>query len=317
MTTFSTDELTDLSYAQDLSPDPNNIDFEMLMQRDLDRERVRKELVPYLMGAGGETAPEPIYFPPLIAAAVPVEQNSIERCFKSPVLVPREDEESVSIKWPGAVEFSYYCSEEGSPQAYNIKTHDIIDEWVDREPVAFKAKLARSSQSGIKLVVIDGQHRLCALRDVLERNVDTIKGMTVPVCIVVSPLSYAEYIESYGIGAEIHRVYRKLFVDVNTTMESVSGHFGVLLKDSSIGSIIAREFCDYVLQEKGLKGLALIEWSTKSAKDASKVIRPWSAANVKVLDQSLHGSFKHKYRIAELDAIIHLPEIERRLETPG
>lgn len=317
MTTFSMDELANLSYAQDLSPDPDNIDFEMLMQRDLDRGRVRKELVPYLMeptnSLDGAGAPDPIYFPPLIAAAVPVSSNAIERCFNEPEVNDCEGGDGISLKWPGALEFEFFKAIQGAPQSFNIRTSGVIDEWVDREPVTFKAKLANSMQKGIRLVVIDGQHRLCALREVFERNAESISQMSVPVCVVVSPLSYEKYIKEKGGNAEVHRVYRKLFVDVNTTMESVSGHFSVLLKDTSIGSIIAREFCDYVLEKKGLPGLALIEWNTKSSKDASKVIRPWSVANVKVLDMAFEKSFSKVSMTSELDSLISLPEVQSKL----
>jgi len=46
MTSFRAAELSELTFARDIRPD--KIDFELLMQRDIDEERVRIEMEPYL-----------------------------------------------------------------------------------------------------------------------------------------------------------------------------------------------------------------------------------------------------------------------------
>jgi len=67
LTTFSAAELSKLTLARELYPD--KLSFELLMQRELDEQRVFKEMEPYLNPNPNQVSPSElsqrvVYFPP-------------------------------------------------------------------------------------------------------------------------------------------------------------------------------------------------------------------------------------------------------------
>lgn len=318
-TTLRYDEIDKLTYAGNLKPDPNKINFEMLMQRDLDLDRVRDKLVPYIEGRSGVSSAsgsmaEPIFFPPLIVAVVPVVGEQMQEYLDERKYNPIDDDR-FAMEWGDSIQFEFFRSsgKENSLDELETDGNGIVG--YDREPVSLKLKLSGLHNKGVRMVVIDGQHRLAAIDVALKRQggEERLKNLSIPVCIVVSPWSYqTSKFSSRSYPA--YEVYRKLFVDVNSTMEVVSGHFNVLLRDHDVGGLICRSFCDYVLDKHGLEGLALIEWNTKSSKEANRVIRPWSVANVKVLDLSLKKSFGLSKRTREFRALVNAELIDNTLD---
>lgn len=318
-TVFKKEQLSYLTLARDLSPEGDYIDFELLIQRDIDEQRAREGLVPYLEGkldADEATYSEPIFFPPLLVAVVPVKNNEVVGYFPSLNVDPGEDG-ALFHRWGNHIELKHYFSQGDGGYTFSLPNH--FDSYsVDQEPVAFRAFIApKTGSGGVKLVAIDGQHRLFALQDIAERRPDLVEDLAVPVCIVMPPLSYET--ASQNVRMPAYRVYRKLFVDVNSTMERVGGHFYVLLSDSTLSGLVCRAFCDAILSEsdKGLRDLALVEWNTKSAKEASRILRPWTIANIKVLDLSFEKSFGLKGRYAELDALFELSTVNDELLDEG
>lgn len=321
MTTINALEIGKLSYAGELRPDPNKIDFEMLMQRDLDEDRVRKELLPYIEGSTGLPAePDglspPVFFPPLIGAVVPAEADTMLPYFEAPVRVENDDTQRHAIKWGNEFELEFFVSDNPDQYSRSLPAFNLADDQplLDSEPVLLSAVLAERHLKGVKIVIIDGQHRLNAIDQALKRpgGRERLGSLSIPLCIVLSPFSYEDSSKA-SAAYPAYEVYRKLFVDVNTTMQNVSGHFAVLLRDHDAGGIIARALCDSILTDHGLEGLALVEWNTKSAKESSRVIRPWSVANVKVLDMSLEKSFGIARRNGEFRSIIDADSIDSEL----
>ncbi|WP_135005517.1 MULTISPECIES: hypothetical protein, partial [Pseudomonas syringae group] len=73
MTSFKVDDLTFLSYAKDVNTDLN---FDYLIQRDIDEDRARAEISQYLAAKEGEAQKEIVFLPPLLVAVVGVDQNN-------------------------------------------------------------------------------------------------------------------------------------------------------------------------------------------------------------------------------------------------
>lgn len=309
-TTFSIDELVDLTLAREVSPE--NLDFELLMQRDIDEGRVENKMVPYLSPESSHDAlARTTFFPPILVAALPVDHDVIQKYYPDEIATINNQEQLVR-EWPGYFKVDYFKNgSQGGKQITHIDSLTEQKATVDLHEVQMSFKLSRNNK-GTKLVVIDGQHRLHALREVHKKKAESVSDLIVPVCIIFPPKA-TEGLASAQLP-DVIQVFRHLFVDVNTTMELVGGHFNILLSDSTIGSIFCRELCNYALaEENGDKILSTIEWNTKSKKDSTIVKKAYSITSIGVLEKSLLKSLGKKTYKSTLKYLIQHPEVEAEL----
>ena len=201
-TRFDHDQVGLLRTARQVFP-REELKIRELIQRDIDDERVRTDIVGYLTpGSGGE---HPRFFPPIVAAVVTcspgVPARIAERYPATAVdasgQFPRRAEPAEGIFY----EERYYGD------AFGIRI-PILRE--DADTVHFDALFHGAELSWhrdkVRLVAIDGQHRLVAIQAVLGyldeseavRGYDKLKlsqeqllqlGLRhIPVCIVFAPL---------------------------------------------------------------------------------------------------------------------------------
>lgn len=310
-TTFVAEELEEkLTFARDVSP--KEIDFELLMQRDIDEDRIAKKMVPYLSPKEKSAIKsKTIFFPPILVAALPIDKNEIQEYYPDE-LIDNSNSEIFIREWPGFFNIEYY--KDSGPTSYQLESvvgDELTNESVDRQQVKMSFKLAIGAGRGTKLVVIDGQHRLYALQKVYENSPEILKDLVVPVCILFPPKA------TLGLQEDIYpnviEVFRHLFVDVNTTMELVGGHFNILLADNSVGSLICRELCDHVLEERKIEGLSTLEWNTKAKKDSTIVKKDYALTSIGVIDKALKETLGHRKYKACFKYILGFPEIEQKL----
>lgn len=263
------------------------LDFELLMQRDIDDDRVDKEIIPYLSRDQSAARNNPIFFPPLLVAIVPVVDEGIQT-FYGPDR-PIEPRPGYAGRcWEGNFEV-YGRSTKGTEGVHLVPGDD--DTKIKARQAVMSIRTEQANGDGVALIVIDGQHRLMALKRVYKNNRSAVKDLIVPICILFAPESNSRNKENPKTQA-VPRVFRSLFVDVNTTMKTVGGHFNILLSDSSIFDLTCRAFCDYVLDEYGKKGLALVEWNTRSAKQSYNVNRDYTSTSIGIVQRALKDNFK-------------------------
>ena len=147
----------------------------------------------------------------------------------------------------------------------------------------------------MKLIAIDGQHRLHALQTLSDHRSGVISDLVVPVCILfaTSASKACEEFHSNGDHRELPNVpetFRKVFVDVNSKMERVGAHTNILLNDTNIGSLIVREFCSRV-NEKETYELSAVEWNIRSIKDSTQLNRNFSITSIGILEKALKECF--------------------------
>lgn len=226
----------------------SSMDFNQLLQRDLDDHRVAEKLVRYIL------QPEngrPVYFPPIVAALLPFEQNEVrERFPQRSELELTED--SSGIHWSG-----YFFDNA-------FKFEKVVDPDTGTD---FDIKIGKLSwnQEGAKLVVIDGQHRAMALiaidrtlnetwtgagekyksfyepiiKDLASKLTqsekdDLIKNLEFPVNIIWFP-------EDNNDKYKPHEIARRLFVDINSNARTPSESRILLLSDGDLLSIFTRK----------------------------------------------------------------------------
>lgn len=292
LTTMKASELHNLTFARDIKPG-NKIDFDQLLQRDLDLVRVETEIKPYLTNADSKS--RTVFFPPLLVAAIPVCKNTMEEYYsdQSIVKIPLGNREGHVRKWDGLFKLTHSIDDNYSISPSMENSKQTIG--IAREPTQIEVKLSNGVDRGIKLIVIDGQHRLKALQEVYAEAADTLSEMAVPLCILFSPNStnqVASILEKEGYTIpRVPEIFRQLFVDVNKNAEQVGGHFNILLSEGNMGSLICRAFCSYVLEKRGIDGLAQIEWNQKKKKLSTEINRSYYLTSIGVIEKALSETF--------------------------
>lgn len=276
-----------LKFARDIQMD--KVDFDLLMQRDIDIERVEKDIIPYLQKEKSDNK-RPLFFPPLLAAIVPINDKDKMQDYYG------EKEENINHlslignKWNGNFQTAAKRIENSDGFPLNLDDQKIK---VNSSQALLRLRTSEANSSGIALVVIDGQHRLMALKHIYDNqnSRDVIKDLIVPVCILYPPNSHIgnKHLESIP---KVPWVFRNLFVDVNSTMKVVGGHFNILLSDKNVADITCRYFCDNVLKKYDKVGLASIEWNTRSKKDAANVTKKYTATSIGIIQKALEQNLK-------------------------
>jgi hypothetical protein len=304
LTTFKVSELDHLTLAQQLSP--SEPDFELLMQRDIDVDRVEKQIVQYLSPdkTEAELRTRPTFFPPLLAALVPLRGREMLPHLPAETIETAEINEpgdAVARAWGKLVRLTYYVSNNGDhPFQLTATSSDGASPTtvsVDTFPVRIQIKEfpEYGLDDGIGLVVIDGQHRLSAITKLAEISPESLQNLVVPVCLIIAPHSTETRAEKEPtLTLPISRVFRELFVDVNKNAVAVGGHFNLLLSDADIGKLAVRVFCEQVLDKYQREGLSLVEWNVRSVKDATQLTRRYSLTSIGVIELALAKAIGNK-----------------------
>ncbi|SHK65334.1 DNA-sulfur modification-associated [Marinobacter antarcticus] len=274
-----------LKFASDVQMD--DIDFDLLMQRDIDEERVEKEIIPYLRQDDQPGSTRPLFFPPLLAAIVPVRDNKIEKFYGAKEMTTPIDGYR-GVKWSG--HFQVYGLTTDSPDGLSL-TVDEQSQKIKSRQALLNLRTEENFGDGVMLIVIDGQHRLSALKKLYKRNINSVKNLIVPLCIVYPPNSHLGTTNDETTPT-VPRVFRNLFVDVNSTMRVVGGHFNILLSDKTVGDISCRVFCDTILKDVGRTGLSVIEWNTRSAKESFNITKKYTSTSIGIIQKGMEENFK-------------------------
>ncbi|WP_226687147.1 hypothetical protein [Stutzerimonas stutzeri] len=273
-----------LKFATDVHMD--DVNFDLLMQRDIDEERVEKDIMPYLQQDEATAATRPLFFPPLLAAIVPVKDEKLQEYYgiRSSVS-PRKG--FAGISWAGHFRLSGKQTESADGLAIQAGDPTIR---IKAKQAILEMRTSELNPEGVMLIVIDGQHRLKALKRLWKEHRDKVRELVVPVCVLYAPNSHLGAVDNNT--PTVPRVFRNLFVDVNSTMKVVGGHFNILLSDKSVGDISCRVFCDLVLTNYNKEGLACVEWNTRTKKQSYNVNKVHSLTSIGVLQRALEDNFK-------------------------
>nr|GFA71594.1 hypothetical protein [Tanacetum cinerariifolium] len=203
-----------LKFARDVQMD--DINFDLLMQRDIDENRVEKEIMPYLQQDGATAATRPLFFPPLLAAIVPVKDEKIQEYYGvRSRITPKPN--FVGVSWAG--HFQLYGKLTSSSEGLALQS-DQPEEKIKSKQAILKLRTSELDPHGVMLIVIDGQHRLRALKRLWQEHRDKVRDLVVPVCVMYAPNSHSDNSGKQNIPS-VPRVFRNLFVDVNSTMTVV------------------------------------------------------------------------------------------------
>lgn len=297
MTTLDISDIDDLSSASDILSFTDT-NFEELVQRDIDYERVDKQIVKNYLEQGKDKA---VFFPPILVTPMVVKDGKPLEKFKKKIITTNK-ESSVSINWDNQMEMVFpifTTADENYP--YKIKNEEGIE-----IPIHNYATTLKYKSKSVKLVVIDGQHRFMALKRIWndENKRNLINNIKIPLCIFFTPNAVEDNVNQNTLTKSM----RQLFVTINSTAKQVSGHFIVLLSDDSLSSCAVRDIANYW---KNNNKLFFLEWNEREDKRSSQINRKYSITTVKILDSVLKEKVFKKGRTNE---ILKLNEINTDFE---
>ncbi|WP_245536949.1 DNA sulfur modification protein DndB [Thermomonospora curvata] len=221
----------------------SDMDFNQLLQRDLDDHRVAVKLIPYLLKAQ-QTGPA--FFPPIVAVLLPFRNRRPSSFPKlgEPIVV--EDDEA---RW----------LQERAGDSFQVQRLLRSDNQL--HPASVGKLWWNSTQA--RLVVLDGQHRAMALiaiertmtngwqsssgarfRSFYEHQVKQVlleaKQEGIDLNKVEIPVTVCWFPELTGEDAKPHDAARKLFVDVNNEARQPSQSRIILLSDAELSNVLTR-----------------------------------------------------------------------------
>lgn len=282
-------------------------DFEELIQRDIDQIRV-KEIANKYLKQGNDRV---LFFPPLIVACMAIDNGRLIPTYESIDCYDSSDDEELKITW-GGDRFQLTLPYDKHSTGYN---YVVEEKHYNINP--FWAKLDINTDK-IKLVVIDGQHRLSALKYLQSRAIqetDVVANIEIPVCILFSP----DAISGNNQSETIARDMRELFIRINSTSKQVSGHFLTLLNDKSITSYIIRDFCEKAKEfpiGDGFSLLNLIEWNQRHERKASQVNRAYSITTIQIIADTLREfAFLEDSSALKTKELLNLEKYRTNLDT--
>ncbi len=282
-----------------------SIDFEELVQRDIDIKRVDDEIVKEYLEKDENKI---MFFPPLLATLLatddkgkPIHQyNDAEKNI--------DKENALYIQTWDKTHFQLLLPLSDTPT-------DRFTMHKGQKYYYYKhAATIKYNSQVIQFVVLDGQHRYMALKRILEDDKrELLNTLELPVCIFFSPNATV----GNPNNEDITQNMRELFVRINSTAKQVSGHFLTLLNDRSLSSYCIRAFAnklkDYTAQSK--PGLHLLEWNQREDRKANQRTLPYSITTVSIISNTLKDYIFDAKSGGLTEILLNLSDVENELSS--
>lgn len=258
--------------------DTRTLDFDEIMQRDIDDARVSSELIPYLLD---EYSREMIkLFPPIVVVVLPVEDGQNRPSDRYPAvteIVEEGDEYSTLVTRSGSIGHEAFQFEQPLQENHPL-TSDLV-----------RLKL---NTHKTRLVIVDGQHRAMALlaiyRNLREQWSDArrapfkeyyaewtqnyirqfnIAQINLPVMLCTIP----ELDDNYNGGYDLKRAARSIFLTLNKTARQVSDSRNKLLDDNDLIAYFMRRCLSQIKRKDELDKFATRIWNVELDQYLNKV----------------------------------------------
>jgi hypothetical protein len=304
-TSVPVEQVGELSTASEIFSS-EKIKFDELIQRDIDYRRVQKIANDYLSKGEGRV----VFFPPLLACVVLVEDDGVLKKQYSKIEPELIDDPELGSMLRTTWDVDGFQLD--LPEADSESSERKIEwEGGTKHFHEFAATL-RLNPKRAKLVVLDGQHRVEAIR-LLQKNVEQqqiIAGIEIPICVIWAPAAVIED----GNNENMARDFRELFVRVNSEPRKVSGHFITLLKDDSYSAMALRQLADRwkALDEPGKwSRLHLLEWNTREDERVDVRTRDFSITTVSIVARVLE---EHLFTAGVAPELLNLEQSSANFE---
>lgn len=275
--------------------DSEKLNFNQLLQRDLDDHRVATQLIPYLL------EPEktgPSFFPPIMTVLLPFSaERPVDVFPELDFSDTKPDEQLSGIFW----------KEDRAANAFRIRR------MAHEQGGLHEIKLGQVSwnDEAAKLVVLDGQHRAMALiaidrtlngtwdqnsgtrfRHFYEHRIQNIldnakqRDQQIDLSQIEIPVTVCWFPSGSETARNPHGAARKLFVDVNKEARQPSEARLILLSDAELINIFTRCLLNRLREDNPPLPLYSVEYDNPDD-DITQPVR-WSAmANLSLLKRAI------------------------------
>lgn len=296
--------------------DVKEMDFNQLLQRDLDDHRIAHELVPYILNPQ-ETGPA--FFPPILAALLPFENRRPKQEFPQIAYKTKQDDPLYhGAKWNTSKVGDVFCLQELCDANGNLDPKGTgIIRWNDELS---------------KLVIMDGQHRAMALlaiyrtmsnswgasassgeryRSFYEAKINSILnelsslGKINKIERLEFPVTICLFPEYTGKNKNPHMAARKLFVDVNKEAKPPSESRLILLSDTRLDHVLSREILNHLRTNSAHNYMPLYAVEYDNPEPRTSTPRRWSAVtNLEILLRAVdYCCFGPEEIVSEIDKL--------------
>lgn len=210
---------SDISYFNEL-PGVTKLPISSFIQRNLDEDRVEDIYKGYLKRESGIK-----FYPPIIASFIPVKNKALEKQFNDNYHKEKTTEVIHKIKTEYGLTDKSIFDKNSNKGIFEIKE--------DQET---KGGLIAWDKESVKLIIIDGQHRLKSLEKYYEQEDPKFEQLSIPICI----LDLRDY-EDNVINA-----LRDIFIALNDRAKAIDPGRLILLNDYDISSVLVQEILNYI-----------------------------------------------------------------------
>ncbi|MER9490803.1 hypothetical protein NKI86_03100 [Mesorhizobium sp. M0320] len=239
--------------------DFQSLDFDEIMQRDIDDARVSAELVPYLLDEQSKDMIK--LFPPIVIVVMPIQEGRTQPEKYYPKVTHETLPPDPSREWPllvtrsGAVGGEVFQFEQ--PMEGDLPVmHDLVR--------------LRLNTHRTRLVIVDGQHRAMALLAIYRNLKDqwsderrapfkeyysawtktyierfNLNEINLPVILCTIP----ELDTAYGGDFDMKKAARTIFLTLNKTARQVSDARNKLLDDNDLISFLMRRTLSHIKEK--------------------------------------------------------------------
>lgn len=233
-----------------------DLDFDEIMQRDIDDARVSSELIPYILDEKSRDLIK--LFPPIVVVILPTKESENKPADRYPKVSNIES----SPKEGSKVGKLILRAGDVGQEVFQFEQPILNGKIIEHDKVRLKLNTAKT-----KLVIVDGQHRAMALlalyRNLKDQwsdekrapfkeyysewtknyirkfNLDNIK---LPIIMCTFPGIDSEY----SGDSDIKQAARSIFLTLNKTARKVSNSRNILLDDNDIIAAFLRKCLSYI-----------------------------------------------------------------------
>lgn len=236
--------------------DFQSLDFDEIMQRDIDDARVSAELVPYLLDEQSKDMIK--LFPPIVIVVMPIREGRTQPESYYPEV------QVETLEPEGDRDHPIYSTRSGSLGSEVFQFEQPID---DGKPLTSDLVRLKLNTHRTRLVIVDGQHRAMALLAIYRNLKDqwsderrapfkeyysawtknyierfNLNEINLPVLICTIP----ELDTAYKGDFDMKKAARSIFLTLNKTARQVSDARNKLLDDNDLISFLMRRTLSHI-----------------------------------------------------------------------
>lgn len=259
-----------------------NLDFDEIMQRDIDDARVSSELIPYLLDEKSKDLIK--LFPPIVVVVLPV----------------KETENKPANKYPRVTSMNNFDNPSANKKLFTVCSGEVGQEvFKFEQPILSTGKIVKHDKVRLhlntnkcKLVIVDGQHRAMALL-ALYRNLKddwsdakrapykefysewtpnyiqkyNLKEINLPLILCTFP----SIDEDYNGDFDLKKAARMIFLTLNKNARKVSNSRNKLLDDKDLIAHFLRSCLSIIKKEDDRSSDSLRIFNVELDQDEDRV----------------------------------------------